>query len=146
MARRRATRRGAQTLSSSASVSISVYWNWVRLMRVPIWMSCTGCMNTLMPGTPLIARCRRAMTTGAGSRSGRGLRAMVRRPVFGVALIVPAPTKDTTPDTAGSRSAASASWVCRRCMRGMEALWAASVTATITPVSCWGRKPFGTIR
>ena len=28
-------------------------------------------------------------------------------------------------------------------MRGIEALCAASVTATITPVSCCGRKPFG---
>ena len=30
-------------------------------------------------------------------------------------------------------------------MRGMEILCAASVTATITPVSCSGRNPFGTI-
>ena len=32
---------------------------------------------------------------------------MVSRPVFGVALIVPAPTNDTTPVTAGSRSTIS---------------------------------------
>ena len=68
--------------------------------------------------------CRRAMTTGAGSRSGRGLRAMVRRPVLGVALMDPAPTKLATPATAGSLlgdvgEAGSAAPACA----GMEALW-----------------------
>ena len=71
---------------------------------------------------------------------------MVSRPVLGVALIEPAPTNDTTPLTASSRSAISANSVCSRAMRGIDALCAASVTATITPVSCCGRKPFGTIR
>ena len=68
---------------------------------------------------------------------------MVRRPVLGVALMLPAPTKDATPATAGSRRAISASWVCSTAMRGMEVLCAASVTAMITPVSCCGRNPLG---
>ena len=62
----------------AASVSIRVYWNWVRLTRVPIWMSCTGCMNTVMPGMAKPMACwKRAITWGAASRSCRGLRAMV---------------------------------------------------------------------
>ena len=65
------------------------------------------------------------------------------RPVLGVALMAPAPTKDTTPATAGSFNAASAKPVCNDAMRGMDALCAASVTATITPVSCNGKKPLG---
>ena len=84
------------------------------------------------------------MTTGAGSRWLIGFSAMVSRPVLGVALIVPAPTNDTTPVTAGSRSTICAIWVCSATSRGMEALCAASVTAISTPVSCCGRKPLGT--
>jgi len=38
----------------------------------------------------------------------------------------------------------AAACACSALMRGMEMLCAASVTATITPVSCKGRKPFGT--
>ena len=125
-------------------MSISVYWNCVRLMRVPIWMSCTGWKNAVIPGMPAIARCSRAITTCTGSRRLTGFSAMVSRPVLGVALIVPAPTNDTTPVTAGSRSTICASCVCNSTRRGIEALCAASVTAISTPVSCCGRKPFGT--
>ena len=113
-------------------------------MRVPIWMSCTGWKNAVMPGMPAIACCIRAITTATGSRWPIGFSAMVSRPVLGVALIVPAPTNDTTPVTAGSRSTISATCVCKSISRGIETLCAASVTATSTPVSCCGRKPFGT--
>ena len=113
-------------------------------MRVPIWMSCTGWKNAVMPAMPAIACCMRAITTGAGSRWLIGFSAMVSRPVLGVALIVPAPTNDTTPVTAGSRSTICATCVCSAIRRGIEMLCAASVTATSTPVSCCGRKPFGT--
>ena len=86
----------------------------------------------------------RAITTATGSRWPIGFSAMVSRPVLGVALIVPAPTNDTTPVTAGSRSTICATSVCSATSGGIDALCAASVTATSTPVSCCGRKPFGT--
>ncbi len=68
---------------------------------------------------------------------------MVRRPLFGVGLIDPAPTKDATLATAGSVCAMAANCACSLAMAGMEMAWLASVTATITPVSCAGRKPLG---
>ena len=93
---------------------------------------------------PATACCMRAITTATGSRWRIGFRAMVSRPVLGVALIVPAPTNETTPVTAGSRSTISATCVCSDTSRGIDTLCAASVTAITTPVSCCGRKPFGT--
>ena len=38
----RAASRAAQRPTSAASLPVSVYWNWPRLERVEIWMSCTG--------------------------------------------------------------------------------------------------------
>ena len=38
-----ATSFGTTPSVAAASVSVSVYWYCVRLMPVPIWMSCTGC-------------------------------------------------------------------------------------------------------
>ena len=69
---------------------------------------------------------------------------MVSRPVLGVVLMVPAPTKDTTPVTAGSWRMISAMRACSAASLGIEALCAASVTASSTPVSWRGRKPLGT--
>ena len=34
--------RSAHRLTSAALVPVSVYWYCARLMRVAIWMSCTG--------------------------------------------------------------------------------------------------------
>ena len=136
---------GAHSASSAGSVSTSVYWNWVRLIRVPIWISCTGWKNAEMPGMPAIAWASRAVTTATGSRSWIGFRAMVSRPALAVALMAPAPISEVTPVTAGSAAMMSATWVCNAAKRGMEMLWDASVTATMTPVSWRGRKPLGTI-
>ena len=44
--------RGAQVATSAASLPTSVYWYCARLMRVLIWMSCTGWKYTVTPGTP----------------------------------------------------------------------------------------------
>ena len=68
---------------------------------------------------------------------------MGSRPLLGVGLIDPAPTKEATLATAGSCWAISAKRACSLAMAGMEMAWLASVTATITPVSCAGRKPLG---
>ena len=136
---------GAQTASSAGSVSTSVYWNCVRLTRVPICTSCTGWKNAVMPGMPAIACCSRAITTAAESRWRTGFSAIDSRPVLGVALIVPAPTNETTPVTAGSRRTISATCVCSVARRGIDTLCPASVTAMISPVSCCGRNPLGTI-
>ncbi len=57
------------------------------------------------------------MTSASASRSARGFSAMVRRPVLGVGLIEPAPTKEATPATAGSRWTTSAACVCSALMR-----------------------------
>ena len=107
-------------------------------------MSCTGWKYTASPGMNATARDNRAITTWAWSRSFSGRSAMVSRPVFGVALIMPAPTKDTTPVTAGSRATIAAARACSADRRGIDALCPASVTATSTPVSCCGRNPLGT--
>ena len=40
--RRFSASRPDHRLTSSASLPVSVYWNCARLIRVEIWMSCTG--------------------------------------------------------------------------------------------------------
>ena len=42
---------GAQWFSSALSVSVSVYWYWVRLRRPPTLMSWPDCMKNLAPCT-----------------------------------------------------------------------------------------------
>src|SRR5208282_1048591 len=42
-ARRRSRIRGAQSLSSEMSASVSVYWYCVRAMRPPTLMTCAAC-------------------------------------------------------------------------------------------------------
>ena len=116
----------------------------MRLILVPIWMSCTGWVNTESPGMLLATACTRACTTRTGSRCGRGFSAIVICPALAVALIDPAPTNEIMSAMAGSCCTSAANCACRRAMAGMEIAWLASVTATITPVSCAGRKPFGT--
>ena len=118
----------------------------MRLIRVPIWMSCTGCMNTLRPGiAPSRSVRRRAICMALAARALRGVSASVSRPVLGVGLMVPTPTKLTTPATSGSPRTISAACSCNTAMRGIDTPGSASVTATISPVSCNGRNPLGTM-
>ena len=42
---------GAHWFNSALSVSVSVYWYWVRLRRPPMLMSCPDCMKNLAPCT-----------------------------------------------------------------------------------------------
>ena len=77
-------------------------------------------------------------------RSPRGFSVMARRPAFGVALSGLTPTTETTPVTSASWRILSATSFCSRCISANETSVPASVTAVIRPVSCSGRKPFGT--
>lgn len=58
-------------------------------------------------------------------------------------LVPSAPMKDTTLATSGSTLTTSATACWRSLIRSKEASGAASVTPTISPVSCCGKKPLG---
>ena len=65
--------------------------------------------------------------------------------ILTVAFTVPAPTKEATLTTSGSRCtiSATARWRATICLNEMDC--AESVTPTIRPVSCSGRRPLGTM-
>ena len=105
--------------TSSVLLPISVYWNCARLVRVLIWMSCTGWKYTVMPGTPPMPRCSRStISVTLDLRSSRGFRVIFRCPVLGVGLSALTPTTETTPSTSGSLRMASATLFCSRCHLG----------------------------
>ena len=79
------------------------------------------------------------------ARLSRGFSAMSRRPVFTVALIVPEPTTEVTLATSGSRCTISEITRWRSFIALNEMDCAESVTPTISPVSCCGSRPFGTM-
>ena len=64
---------------------------------------------------------------------------------MGVGLSALMPTTDTTPDTSVSLRMASATSFCSRSISAKETSGPASITAVTSPVSCNGRKPFGTM-
>ncbi len=82
----------------------------------------------------------RAMTWSAVSlRWSAGLREQNMRPVL------PPPTKPVTFSRAGSDWTAATYWFSRRSMPWNETSWAATMDPTMRPVSCWGKKPLGTM-
>ena len=83
--------------------SSSVYWNCVRLTRSSTVMSCTGCMNRVMPGTSASSGCKRRMTSLAlDPVRSSGFRLMRMRPLFRVVLVRSMPMNDDRLSTAGS--------------------------------------------
>ncbi len=79
-------------------------------------------------------------------RSPRGRSVIDMRPALGVALSGLTPTTEITPVTSGSCRTRSEISFCSRCISANDTSVPASVTAVIRPVSCSGRKPFGTMR
>ena len=55
------------------------------------------------------------------------------------------PVKAVTLCTAGSRWTIPASRIRRCCIAWKELDWSATIEPFSRPVSCWGKKPFGTI-
>ena len=66
------------------------------------------------------------------------------RPLFGVVLMPSTPMNDESPATSGSFRMTRARACCRSAMAAKEIVPGASETPRITPVSCTGKKPFGT--
>jgi hypothetical protein len=67
-------------------------------------MSWDACMNSTMPCTATSFGRKRWITCDAlASRSSRDFRLMNMRPLLTDELMVPAPTAEMTPSTAGSR-------------------------------------------
>ena len=136
-----------QVATSLASLPTSVYWYWARLVRVLIWMSCTGWKYRVTPGMPATLACRRSTTwLTVARRASRGFRMIFRCPAFGVGLIELTPITVTTPSTSLSVRRALATVACSRCISAKETSGPASMTALTSPVSCGGRKPLGTMR
>ena len=76
-------------------------------------------------------------------RSSRERRVMASRPAFGEAFIGDTPITDTTPVTSGSLRIAVSTVACSRFISANETSCPPSMTATMRPVSCSGRNPFG---
>ena len=67
-------------------------------------------------------------------------------PLFSVALLPSTPMNDDRPTTSGSSRMTFAAACCRSAMAANEIDCGASVMAWMAPVSCTGKKPFGTTR
>ena len=78
-------------------------------------------------------------------RSSRGFKVIFRCPALGVGLSALTPTTETTPSTSASLRTTSTTLLCSRSISAKETSGPASMTAVMRPVSCDGRKPFGTI-
>ena len=104
-------------------------------------------MNSVMPSTCARAGCSRRRTSLALIfRSASGLRLMRIRPLFNVVLMPSTPMKDVRLSTAGSWRMTSASACCRAAIAVKEMFSLASEMPWITPVSCTGKNPLGTMR
>ena len=141
----RATSFGTQVANSSEFGLVSMNWYCVGLTVESIVRSCTDCMNSEMPVMFATRCCRSRMICAAVSeRSSRAFRLISIRPLFSVMLLPSTPMNDVRLSTFGSFriSAASACW--RSAIAPYEIDCGACVIAWITPVSCAGKKPFGT--
>ena len=142
-----ATRRGAHVLSSSRLSLTSVYWYCAWLMRPPSRTSCVACKNSVAPGTCASLGRSRAITSSAEIlRSARGLSETNMRPVL---LVVPRPppppVKAVAASTAGSFCTMSTKRTILSRMAANDTSCAATSTPAMRPLSCCGKKPFGTI-
>ena len=79
-------------------------------------------------------------------RRSCGASVMSMRPLLRVALLPSTPMNDERPVTSGSASIARAAACCRSTIASNETDCGASVMAWMAPVSCTGKKPFGTAR
>jgi len=141
-----ATVRATHSASSSSSGVDRVNWYWVRLTRSSMDSSCTGCSQAVMPGTRRSSSpSRRTMVLASALRLPCGLRLISMRPLFSVLLLPSTPMKDDRLATSGSASAMAASACWRSAMAPKEMVCGASVTTWITPLSCTGKKPLGTV-
>ena len=101
--------------------------------------------NAWIPGICIAFWRRRAITTGAGSRSFFGFRAMNSRPKLAVGFGPPAPAVLLIYSTAGSWLRRSASAFCRTAIASNDVSVAASVMPVRKPVSSCGKNPLGTM-
>ena len=75
-----------------------------------------------------------------------GLRLIWMRPLLSVVLVPSIPMNDDRLSTAGSFRITVASACCRCAMPSNEIVLRRSEMPRITPVSCTGKKPLGTIK
>ena len=102
-------------------------------------------MKSVIPSTRASSGCRRVMTSVALTRrSSSGFRLIWMRPLFAVVLTPSTPMNDDRLCTAGSFRITLASACCRSAIAENDTVCGASDTPRITPVSCTGKKPFGT--
>ena len=66
------------------------------------------------------------------------------RPLFSVALLPSTPMNDDSPVTSGSARMTRAAACCRSAIASNDTDCGASVMTWMAPVSCTGKKPFGT--
>ena len=100
-----------------------------------------------MPGTFASSGWSRRITSEACvRRTDSGLRLISIRPLFSVAFVPSTPMKDDRLSTAGSCRITFASACWRSAMAANDAVCGASEMPWMTPVSCTGKKPFGTTR
>ena len=84
------------------------------------------------------------MSEASPSRSLSGFRLIWMRPTFEVMFVPSTPMNDETLATAGSRVTISVIRCCRSAMAANDTSSGASEMPRMTPVSCSGKKPFGT--
>jgi hypothetical protein len=101
-------------------------------------------MYSATPPSFCTEACSRSVTTAIESRSSFGFRLMIMRPALIVVLVPSTPMNDDTLSTAGSSRITFCTASCLRPIDWNELVCAASVIAWIMPVSCTGKKPFGT--
>jgi len=85
------------------------------------------------------------MISATPSRSPCGCRLISMRPLLSVVLLPSTPMKDDRLCTCGSAIATRASACWRSAMALKDTVCGASVTTWITPLSCTGKKPLGTV-
>ncbi|GJE44352.1 hypothetical protein AEGHOMDF_3540 [Methylobacterium soli] len=118
-----------------------VYWYWAKLWRPPIRRSWRGNRNSRAPATWASFGRRRFITSVIDGRSPRGF-----SPTKTLAELVPRPpVKPTTLSTAGSACTMAVAWRSFCSIAWKEMRWSAWMPPIICPVSCSGKKPFGTM-
>ena len=135
-----------QKPNSLGSGDSMLYWNCVRLTRSSTVRSCTGCMNSVIPSTfASLAWSRRITSPASILRCSIGTRLIWMRPLLRVVLVPSTPMNDERLSTAGSCKISRANSCCLADMELKEIVSGASEMPRITPVSCTGKKPLGTM-
>ena len=133
---------GSQVRRSLRSSACSVYWYCALPARPPTRTSCAAWKYSDAPGSRAVFARRRAITASIDSlRSDSGFRPTNMLPE----LRCPPPVNATTLTTAGSAVTMSAKRCSLTRIAWNEIAWSATTAPPISPVSCCGKKPFGTI-